>query len=75
NKSIQEFLSPFKDGAGYEMAGVEQEHCYFVSSWKTKAGMVYLGISKTKQVRLTYEDEINSSLNDIESKSNALNDL
>ena len=62
NDSYNYFESPYKEGEGDEMQGVEMEKCNYVAFWKNIA----LYISRFKQIKISYENNINIELRDSE---------
>ncbi len=49
------FESPYKEGDGDEMLGVEMEKCHYSAFWKS----VSLFISQFKQIQISYDNEKN----------------
>jgi len=64
-KKYNFFSSPYKEGDGYEMTALSAEKCFFSAYWTDNLG-VSIKISKFKQVNISYENVINSSLYDKE---------
>jgi hypothetical protein len=61
------FLSPYKDGDGYEMQAVEKDKTNIAAFWLGLSGANYsIEISKYKQVKIAYENETNGRLNNRE---------
>ena len=69
-KKYNFFSSPYNEGDGYEMTGVYAGKSNYASFWKQEQG-ISLQITKWKQVRISYENYINSQLDDRE--TNQLN--
>lgn len=67
-KTYSFFSSPYKEGDGYEMTGVSVDKCVYASFWKKEQG-VRIKISKYKRVQISYENSINSMIDDEETKS------
>lgn len=67
------FMSPYKDGDGYEMTAVQVDKCRYTSFWE-KEGL-NIEISKFRQVRIGYENLTNSALLTKEKKETGLKDL
>jgi hypothetical protein len=53
------FIKPYYEGDGYELQAVELEKTYFMSYWLRKDNLTLaVEISKYKQVKLTYENDM-----------------
>ncbi len=59
------FSSPYEEGDGYEMTAVATEKCTYSAYWGNKYSV---SITQFKQVRLSYENELNVELKDKEKK-------
>jgi len=59
------FSSPYEEGDGYEMTAVEVEKCSYSAYWGAKYSV---SITQFKQVRLSYENELNVELKEKEKK-------
>ena len=57
------FDSPYYEGDGYEESAVKNEKCFYASIWD--CGLM-VSISQFMQIKLVYEDPINSELDDKE---------
>lgn len=55
------FSSPYEEGDGYEMSAVSLEKCNYAAYWTKKDGLS-IEISKWKQVKINYENPVNSAL-------------
>jgi hypothetical protein len=53
------FSSPYSEGDGYEMTGVEVDKCVYAAYWEDKYS---IEISKFKQVKIAYENPINAEI-------------
>lgn len=60
------FSEPYKEGDGYEMSAVASEKCNFIAFWKES---IIVEITKWKEVKISYENTINSNINERETKS------
>jgi len=58
------FSSPYYEGDGYEITGVGADKCNYSAFWD----IVYIEISKYKQVCIAYENAVNSELNSTETE-------
>jgi len=67
-KTYHFFSSPYTEGDGYEMTGVFAGKCNYVAYWPESKG-ISIEISKWKQVKINYENPINSVLDDKEKSS------
>lgn len=67
------FLSPYKEGDGYEITAVQVDKCRYTAFWE-KEGLS-IEISKFKQVKIGYENLTNSALLTKEKKETGLKDL
>jgi hypothetical protein len=56
------FESPYEEGNGDEMLGVEMEKCHYSAFWSN----VSLFISKFKQIKISYENDKNFQIRDKE---------
>jgi len=65
-KTYQFFSSPYDEGDGYEMTGVSIGKSNYISFWPEDQGIT-LEISKTKQVRIAYENGKNYEISKQES--------
>jgi hypothetical protein len=59
------FSSPYEDGDGYEMTAVGNEKCTYSAYWSSQIG-ISIKISKFKQINISYENAVNSALDDKE---------
>jgi len=66
-KKYSFFSSPYNEGDGYEMNAIKLEKCYYSAFWSDSVGIM-IKISKFQQVQISYENEKNSALNDLEKK-------
>jgi len=66
-KKYSFFSSPYDEGDGYEMSAIKLEKCNYSAFWSSSVG-IYIAISKFQQVRISYENEKNSALDDLEKK-------
>lgn len=57
------FMSPYKDDDGYQMTAVAVDKCRYLAFWKEYYSVE---ITKFKQVKINYENPINSALDDKE---------
>ena len=53
------FSSPYNEGDGYEMTGVKVDKCNFAAYWEDKYS---IEISKFGQVKIAYENPVNSEI-------------
>jgi hypothetical protein len=55
----EKFTAPYELNDGYEMVAVQSENCQYSTTWLYKDNTnVQVEISKYKQVKITYENEI-----------------
>lgn len=73
--SYEFFSKPYDEGDGYEMQALELEKCTYSTYFKTVNGSICLEISKFKQIAISYDDKINSELDDLEKKAAISNDI
>jgi hypothetical protein len=66
------FTNPYYEGDGYEMSAVANDKCNFASYWVDKYAV---DISKYKQVRISYENPVNSELQEKEKNQTLNNSL
>ena len=69
------FSSPYYEGDGYEMSALRNDKCTYYSSYHTQNGTISVEISKYEQIKIAYEDSINSSLMDKEKEDAVINDI
>jgi hypothetical protein len=63
NSSYTSFSNPYYEGDGYEMSAVQLEKCNYAAYWMNKDNLTLgVEISKYKQVKLIYENDINVEL-------------
>jgi hypothetical protein len=74
-KSYEFFSDPYYEGDGYEMQAVKLEKCNYIIYWEKPEGNVTLSISKYRQIKVSYEDSINSALDDKEKSEIISNDI
>lgn len=70
DKTFEFFKSPYYDGDGYEMTAVRVEKAVFSTYWiKNESNYaISLSITKFSQLRISYENVRNSSIDDKEKK-------
>lgn len=66
------FSKPYYEGDGFEMSAVANDKCNFASYWTDKYG---IEISKYKQVCISYENPINSEMQEKEKNQALFNSL
>lgn len=66
--SFDFFNSPFEEGDGYEMTAVATEKCSYAAFWDVNIG-ISIKITKWKQVNISYENAVNSLLEEKERNS------
>lgn len=66
SKSYNFFSSPYYEGDGYEMSAIRIEKCNYFAYWEELPTQISIEISKFKQVRISYENVVNSALDDKE---------
>jgi hypothetical protein len=71
NNNNEFFLSPYKEGDGYEMTAVAVEKCLYSTFWSD----VYIQISEYKQVNICYENSANLAISKRERESINQNQL
>jgi hypothetical protein len=59
------FISPYYEGDGYELSAVKLDKCRFITIWNETYAVE---ISEYKQIRITYQNEKNSTLLDRENQ-------
>jgi len=64
--SYNNFINPYYEGDGYEMSAIAIDKCNFISFWNNGTS---IKISKFKQVQISYENAINSAIDDEEKKA------
>lgn len=74
-ESFEFFRTPYYDGDGYEISAVRNEKCVYSTFFKTPEGVITLEIDKSCCIRISYEDEQNSSLHSQQRKQQEYDDL
>ena len=64
NNKYDFFSDPYSEGDGYEETAVKTEKCTFSAFWD----LYSVNISKWMQVNITYENLVNSQIDDAENK-------
>lgn len=73
--SFSFFSDPYYEGDGYEMSALRNDKCTFLSSYHTQEGIITVEISKYQQIKIAYEDNINTKLMDKEKEESVINDI
>lgn len=74
-ESYEYFSKPYYEGDSYEMQALELEKCTYSTYFETANGTICVEISKFKQIAISYEDKINSDLDELEKKASISNDI
>ena len=76
-RSIEDFVSPYYEGDGYEMTAIRKNKCQFLTIYELPNGTVVLGVASLKDgsVVLMYTDKINYELAEREKSSQQIGDL
>lgn len=76
-RSIENFVSPYYEGDGYEMTAIRKNKCQFFTRYELPNGNVVLGAASIKDgsVVLMYTDKINYELAEREESSQQIGDL
>lgn len=61
------FSGGYEEGDGDEMEGVAADKCNYSAYWKSSKG-ISIKISEYKQIKIGYENEVNSKIDDQEKK-------
>ena len=69
------FSKPYYEGDGYEMTGVKNDKCNYISFWEVEKGTMAVEITKFCQVCIGYEDKVNTDLMRQEKNQNTYNDI
>lgn len=69
------FASPYEEGDGYEMTAIAMDKCYYRTFWEIPEGSISTGISKYKQISLSYEDKLNVKIKQKEENDQVMNDI
>lgn len=75
SSSYEFFSKPYYEGDGYELQALRKEKCHYLSLYKLDTGTIAVQISEFEQLKLAYEDEINSDLMTEEKNSAALDEI
>ena len=73
-KSTEYFADPYYEGDGYEMQALENEKCFYFSTFNFYNGKIGIYIVGNK-VQLLYQDSKGKSINQQEENANAYDDL
>ncbi len=71
---MEKFISPYYEGDGYELSAIRLGKCYYLSTWELPNGDINIGISEDT-ILISYEDRINSMINEEEDKDQAYSDI
>ncbi len=74
-KAQEYFTLPYFEGDEYEMQAINLEKCHYQIYWQTKEGSISLTISKYGQIMISYEDAINTLLDDKEKAEEIKKDI
>ena len=69
------FSKPYYEGDGYEMSALRNDKCTYYSSYHTQEGVISVEISKYQQVKIAYEDSVNTELMDKEKEESVIDDI
>lgn len=69
------FSDPYYEGDGYEMQAVRNEKCTYYSGYHIQEGNISVEISKYQQIKIAYEDSINTTIMDKEKEDAVINDI
>lgn len=72
---IEFFDYPYEEGDGHELTALEMELCTYSSYFTTNQGTVVLSISSQKNVKVDYEDKINSEVWEAEKEESILSEI
>jgi hypothetical protein len=75
SKTYAFFAKPYYEGDGYETSAVKNDKCIYATFWDTENGSISVAISKYMQVKIVYEDKINSDIDDKEKETNIQGDI
>lgn len=73
--SHEYFSDPYYEGDGYELQALSNEHCTWMSLFKTPNGTVSVSMSSESKVLIVYQDKINQEIREAEQNSIADDDL
>ena len=75
--SYENFLSPYKEGDGYEMIALRAEKCLYATTFEIASGTIAIMIISANNgaVALYYTDKTNTKLSEKEQKDLISNDL
>lgn len=74
-ESFEFFSKPYYEGDGYEIQALSLEKCTYVTYFQTEKGIIVVEISKYSQVRICYEDKINTELKNKEAEEIIRNEI
>lgn len=73
--NVNFFSAPYYEGDGYEIVGVKENSCHFMSVWNITNGKICLTINELTSVDITYEDEIGVQLMEKEKEEQSQKDI
>lgn len=74
-QSFEFFKKPYYEGDGYELQAIKNDKCTYMSIWKTKNGIISIGISTTIEIVIDYGDKINSEKAEKEQDEEILDEI
>jgi len=74
-KSYEFFSNPYYEGDGYEIQALRKEKCTYTTFFDTERGPIAVEISKYEQIKIAYEDAINTKSHEQEEKDIINNDI
>ena len=74
-ESHEFFSDPYYEGDGYELQALSNEHCTWMSLFRTPIGSVSVSMSSESKVLVIYQDKINQEIRESEQNSIADDDL
>lgn len=70
------FSSPYYEGDGYEMQAVKLDKCGYASFWDDmQDGSILISIEKYAQIKVSYQDRLNTKKGDMEKEAQINEDI
>lgn len=65
-QSYENFMDPYLEGDGMELTALWSDHCTYLSVFNVDNGKITVSMSKEAKVLISYQDQINNEIKEIE---------
>lgn len=69
------FSKPYYEGDGYEMSALRNEKCHYISAYSTNHGVIYIEMTSSEEIAISYEDKINTEIMNREKEESVIDDI